>query len=77
MALAAGDDTKGLRDCALLLIGFAGAFCRSEFVALNLEDLEESELGFKVTIRHSKTDQAGAGQPSPSCAAARRVPSTR
>ena len=27
-----------------------------------VEDLEESELGFKVTIRHSKTDQEGAGQ---------------
>jgi integrase len=62
MALAAGDDMKGLRDRALLLIGFAGAFRRSELVALNIEDLEESELGFKVTIRHSKTDQEGAGQ---------------
>jgi len=67
MALAAGDDMKGLRDRALLLIGFAGAFLRSELVALNVEDLEESELGFKVTIRHSKTDQEGAGKPSPSC----------
>jgi integrase len=46
----------------LLLVGFAGAFRRSELVALNVEDLEESELGFKVTIRHSKTDQEGAGQ---------------
>jgi site-specific recombinase XerD len=62
MALAAGNDMKGLRDRALLLIGFAGAFRRSELVALNIEDLEESELGFKVTIRHSKTDQEGAGQ---------------
>jgi site-specific recombinase XerD len=62
MALAASDDMKGLRDRALLLIGFAGAFRRSELVALNIEDLEESELGFKVTIRHSKTDQEGAGQ---------------
>jgi integrase len=62
MALAAGDDMKGLRDRALLLIGFAGAFRRSELVALNLEDLEESELGFRVTIRQSKTDQEGAGQ---------------
>jgi integrase len=59
MALAAGEDMKGLRDRALLLFGFAGAFRRSELVAL---DLEESELGFKVTIRHSKTGQEGAGQ---------------
>jgi site-specific recombinase XerD len=62
MALAAGDDLKGLRDRALLLIGFAGAFRRSELVALDLADLEETELGFKITIRHSKTDQEGAGQ---------------
>jgi hypothetical protein len=62
MALAAGDDMKGLRDRALLLIGLAGAFRRSELVALNIEDLEESALGFKVTIRHSKTDQEAAGQ---------------
>jgi integrase len=46
----------------LLLLGFAGAFRRSELVALNVEDLEESELGFKVIIRQSKTDQEGAGQ---------------
>ena len=62
MALAAGNDIKGQRDRALLLIGFAGAFRRSELIALDVEDLEEGELGFKVTIRHSKTDQEGAGQ---------------
>src|SRR5205823_8312253 len=62
MALAAGGDMKGLRDRALLLLGFAGAFRRSELVALNVGDLEESELGFKVAIRHSKTDQEGMGQ---------------
>jgi integrase len=62
MAFAAGDDLKGLRDRALLLVGFAGAFRRSELVALNVEDLEETNLGFKATIRHSKTDQEGAGQ---------------
>jgi site-specific recombinase XerD len=62
MALSTGEDMKGLRDRALLLIGFAGAFRRSELVALDLEDLEESELGCRVTIRRSKTDQEGAGQ---------------
>jgi site-specific recombinase XerC len=62
IVLAAGDDMKGLRDRALLLVGFAGAFRRSELVALNDEDFEETDLGFKVTIRHSKTDQEGAGQ---------------
>jgi site-specific recombinase XerD len=50
------------RDRALLLIGFAGAFRRSELVALNVEDIEFREDGLKVTIRKSKTDQEGAGQ---------------
>jgi site-specific recombinase XerD len=59
MALAAGEDIKGQRDRALLLIGFAGAFRRSELVALDVEDLEEGELGFRVAIRRSKTDQEG------------------
>ena len=53
---------KGLRDRALLLLGFAGAFRRSELVALDVSDIEETPDGMKVTIRHSKTDQEGAGQ---------------
>jgi len=52
---------KGLRDRALLLLGFAGAFRRSELVALDVADLEEFEDGFKVTNRRSKTDQEGHG----------------
>jgi hypothetical protein len=40
-----------------LLLGFARAFRRPELVALNVEDLEESEQSFEVTIRHSKTDR--------------------
>jgi site-specific recombinase XerD len=55
-----GADLKGLRDRALLLIGFAGALRRSE-LALNIEDIEETSDGMKITIRHSKTDQ-DAGQ---------------
>src|SRR6516165_4230846 len=44
------------------LLGFAGAFRRSELVALDVSDIEETTDGMKVTIRHSKTDQEGAGQ---------------
>jgi site-specific recombinase XerD len=62
MSLTVGADLKGVRDRALLLFGFAGAFRRSELVALDFEDLEETDLGFRVIIRHSKTDQEGAGQ---------------
>jgi site-specific recombinase XerD len=57
-----GDDTTGLRDRALLALGFAGAFRRSELVALRLDDLEEVPDGYRVTIRRSKTDQVGEGQ---------------
>lgn len=52
----------GIRDRALLLVGFAGAFRRSELVALNVEDVTVTAEGLVVTIRRSKTDQTGAGQ---------------
>lgn len=51
----------GLRDRAVLLVGFIGAFRRSELVGLNAEDLTLSKRGLVVTVRHSKTDQTGAG----------------
>jgi integrase len=56
------DNLLGLRDRALLLFGFAGAFRRSELVGLEIEDLTFTEDGVKVLIRRSKTDQDGAGQ---------------
>ena len=56
------DTLAGKRDRALLLLGFAGAFRRSELVALTVADLIEVEGGLRVTIRHSKTDQESAGQ---------------
>ena len=61
MAPLAGTRRSAIRDRALLLIGFAGAFRRSELVALNLEDIEETPEGLRVTIRRSKTDQEGHG----------------
>lgn len=56
------DTLAGLRDKALLLLGFAGAFRRSELVALTVDDIERTPEGIKVTIRKSKTDQEGQGQ---------------
>jgi site-specific recombinase XerD len=41
----AGTDVKGLRDRALLLLGFGGAFRRSELVALNVADLQFCDNG--------------------------------
>src|SRR5437762_8375564 len=61
MALGTGTGLKGLRDRALLLLGFAGAFRRSERVALDCEDIEESDAGVRIAIRYSKTDQEGQG----------------
>ena len=54
--------TQGLRDRAVLLLGFAGAFRRSELVALAVSDLERRPEGLLVTIRRSKGDQEGEGQ---------------
>jgi site-specific recombinase XerD len=51
-----------LRDRALLLLGFAGAFRRGELVALDVADLEYSRPGLTVTLRRSKTDQEGHGR---------------
>jgi len=56
------DTLAGLRDRALLSLGFAGAFRRSELVALRVEDLQPTPDGLRVMIRRSKTDQDGAGQ---------------
>ncbi|MBV9547079.1 MAG: tyrosine-type recombinase/integrase [Chloroflexi bacterium] len=53
------DTRVGLRDRALLLLGFAGAFRRSELVSLEVSDLEFSQAGLIVTLRKSKTDQEG------------------
>ena len=56
------DSLIGKRDAALLLLGFAGGFRRSELVALTVADVETSEDGAKVTLRRSKTDQTAAGR---------------
>jgi len=58
--------TKGQRDRALLLFGFAGALRRSELVALDVAHLKVSDEGFIVTIAQSKTDQEAKDKPSPS-----------
>jgi integrase len=57
-----GTSLRELRDRAILLLGFSGAFRRSELVALNLGDIEWTAEGALVTIRRSKTDQEGLGR---------------
>jgi integrase len=62
MADALPDSTLGVRDRALLLLGFAGAFRRSELVALDVGDVRPTADGLVVTLRRSKTDQEGTGR---------------
>jgi integrase len=52
---------RAARDKALLLIGFAGAFRRSELVGLRHEDMTQFDGGVELLIRRSKTDQVGEG----------------
>lgn len=53
---------RAARDRALLLIGFAGAFRRSELVAIQHEDILAVDEGIEILLRRSKTDQEGAGR---------------
>lgn len=56
------DSLLGVRDRALLLLGYAGAMRRSELVGLDVTDLAVADEGLVVVVRRSKTDQAGAGR---------------
>lgn len=55
------DTLRGQRDRAIILVGFTGAFRRSELVALKLADLDFAADHLTITVRQSKTDQLGAG----------------
>jgi len=56
------DDLLAIRDRAVLLLGFAGGFRRSELAALDTADCTLVEEGVDVLIRWSKTDQEGEGR---------------
>lgn len=55
------DNLLGIRDRAMLLVGFAGAFRRSELVGLETSDFQFTQDGVVVAVRKSKTDQEGQG----------------
>ncbi len=57
-----GDRPIDIRDRALLLIGFAGAFRRSELVGFDCDDVEHVRQGIVLHLRRSKTDQTGQGR---------------
>jgi|TARA_B110000444_G_scaffold193735_1_gene183928 site-specific recombinase XerD len=54
-------ENRKLRDKALILIGFAGGFRRSELVAIEHDDVEFVIEGVKIFVKRSKTDQSGEG----------------
>jgi site-specific recombinase XerC len=62
MVEATDGGLMGVRDRALVLLGFAGAFRRSELVAMDLEDCTFGKDGLTIMLRRSKTDQEGTGR---------------
>jgi integrase len=63
-AMIAVTDTGliGVRDRAMILLGFAGAFRRSELIGLDVADCDFGNDGLIVTLRRSKTDQDAQGR---------------
>ncbi|MGI6092645.1 MAG: tyrosine-type recombinase/integrase [Veillonellaceae bacterium] len=55
-------DIAGIRDKALLLTGFMGAFRRSELVKIDIEDLTFTREGVIILVEKSKGDQEGQGE---------------
>lgn len=55
-------DLRGMRDAAVLLVGFAAALRRSEIAALDVEHVRPAPGGIALLIARSKTDQEGAGE---------------
>ena len=55
-------DLRSVRNKAIILLGFAGGFRRSEIVALDVSDLAFEGDVLRVILRRSKTDQKGEGR---------------
>ena len=53
---------RGLRDKALLLVGFAGAFRRSELVGIQVNQVRFVKQGMVIHLARSKTDNNGLGR---------------
>jgi site-specific recombinase XerD len=56
-----GDDLRGKRDRALLLLAYATMRRRSELVSLQIHDITPTSSGAAILLRRSKTDQEGSG----------------
>lgn len=60
-AASKGKPVQAARTVALLALGWAGAFRRSELVALTWDCVKWLDTGCEVTVRKSKVDQSGVG----------------
>lgn len=65
---------KAARDTALILVGFAGAFRRSELVSIRREDITTFDHGVEVHIRRTKTQQEKGHTVFIPCAKSSRCP---
>jgi len=61
LASIEGNEPRAVRDRALLAVGMAGAFRRSELVAIQLNEIFMVPEGIRILIAKSKTDQEGVG----------------
>ncbi|GAB1424253.1 site-specific integrase [Thauera terpenica] len=61
MLSSCDDSLSGLRDRALLVIGFGAALRRSELVGLDVGAVDVVDAGLRVHLGKTKTDQEGAG----------------
>ncbi len=59
---ACPETLSGLRDRALVLVGFAGTFRRSELAAIDFAHLSFTQDGLVIDLCRSKTDQEAAGR---------------
>jgi len=55
------NEKRRKKNKALILVGFAGGFRRSELVAIDYEDVDFVTEGVKIFVKRSKTDQSGEG----------------
>jgi integrase len=62
MVHALPETNRGRRDAAVLVVGFAGAFRRSELIALDVSDVTFVDDGVRVAVKRGKTDQEGRGR---------------
>ena len=65
---------KAARDVALILVGFAGAFRRSELVSIRQEDITVFDHGVEIHIRRTKTQQEKGHTVFIPCAKSSRCP---